>query len=686
MLTVAGQRLLIIQAGTEPGGAEGSTIFVPIILSSSGLYNSFFTSEMTLTNRGSQNATVILTYTAAFGAGSGSAVDFLEAGRQRVIPDAIGYLRSIGLPIPSAGNQGGTLVVSFSGLSSPSDGAVTVRTTTRVPEGRAGLAYAGVPIAAALAGPSYLPGLRQNEKDRSNVAIQNAGTASQGGITLRLTVISGDPESPLSGALPDEMLAPGEFRQITEILKSNGLSLGNGFVRIERVSGSAPYYAYGVINDQFNSDGSFIPPIPENALVGKRRLTLPVVVEANEFSSEVILTNWSSVRKNLRLLFVAEGIQTPNTTATLLLEINPNEQLVVPDFVAYLRGQGLSGIGPRGGSYVGAMFVEAVEGDLAGVFASARTSSPGGGGRFGLFYGSIAEGSGSNSTVSILDLQQNLESRSNLAIVNTGEIDANSNTFKIELFNGATGAKVNTIEGITVKAGGWKQLGAILSDFAPGVSQGYASITRTSGNNPFIAYGVINDGAHAGERTGDGAFIPGSPAQPGTVMPFPPEVEAILNRLLVPSGLHLSLTTFERPEYVTGGGCPGGKTPANYNHELRRVELNAEWKQCYGGTYEEMLFWVTHEISHAHQHRMILNAGLSVGGDPNARLVTWLETPEGRAFMAAGGRSNLPKNASVNPIEDFANVCASWYLRRDDLQRYDPVMYEFARQWLLPQG
>jgi hypothetical protein len=136
-----------------------------------------------------------------------------------------------------------------------------------------------------------------------------------------------------------------------------------------------------------------------------------------------------------------------------------------------------------------------------------------------LFYGSIPEGLASNTTVSILDLQQNCESRSNLAIVNTGEIDASSNTFRIELFNGSTGARANTINGITVNAGGWKQLGAILSEFAPGVSQGYASITRTSGNNPFIAYGVINDGGQAGERTGDGAFIPGSPAQPGTVMP-----------------------------------------------------------------------------------------------------------------------------------------------------------------------
>ena len=34
-----------------------------------------------------------------------------------------------------------------------------------------------------------------------------------------------------------------------------------GYVRVERVEGTSPFYAYGVINDQANSDGSFIFPV-----------------------------------------------------------------------------------------------------------------------------------------------------------------------------------------------------------------------------------------------------------------------------------------------------------------------------------------------------------------------------------------------------------------------------------------
>ena len=48
---------------------------VPIVLSLAGLKGSFYTSELTLTNRGAAPLTVTLTYNAAFGGGSGIAAD-----------------------------------------------------------------------------------------------------------------------------------------------------------------------------------------------------------------------------------------------------------------------------------------------------------------------------------------------------------------------------------------------------------------------------------------------------------------------------------------------------------------------------------------------------------------------------------------------------------------------------------
>jgi hypothetical protein len=155
---------------------------------------------------------------------------------------------------------------------------------------------------------------------------------------------------------------------------------------------------------------------------------------------------------------------------------------------------------------------------------------------------------------------------------------------------------------------------------------------------------------------------------------WPPEIAAVLNRgLLVPSGLYL---VFSLDLPVTGVGCPGGKTPGVYDPTLRRVQIYRDWGECYGGTYKEMLFWTAHEICHAHQHRMLLDSTLPED------LSKWVETAEGQAFMAAGGRSKLPSNPAHSPTEDFANICSAWYMNRDYLRRHDPAMYAFAQAWL----
>ena len=101
--------------------------------------------------------------------------------------------------------------------------------------------------------------------------------------------------------------------------------------------------------------------------------------------------------------------------------------------------------------------------------------------------------------------------RTSLSVGMVARSDGNADTFRIELFDGNTGQRVNTISSITLNAGRWMQIGSILSQYAPATTQGYAKVTRISGNNPFITYAVINDGAAPGQRSGDGAFIASSP-------------------------------------------------------------------------------------------------------------------------------------------------------------------------------
>jgi hypothetical protein len=509
-LTAAGQTFTVTQSAPSTG-SNTSTIFLPIVLSSSGVGGTYYTTELTLTNRGTSDANLEFTYTASIGTGSGTGRASLAAGKQLLLTDAISYLRGCGIPISLVGNVGGTLQIKFTGLSNPSDGAATVRIGTAVNGGKAGLAFNGTALAAALNEPAYLFGLRQNSSDRSNLALQNAGTEGSGEISLRITLYTGNPNHPAPQVLPIETLAPGGFKQISGVLYSNGLSLPSGYAKVERIAGSAPFFAYGVINDQYTSDGSFVAPLTESGLAGKSRLILPVLVETTVFSSELIAANWSPVSKVLRCRFVADGIQTSDSSATFNLELQAGEQRIIPEFVDWMRRQGVSGIGTKGLSYVGPLFVESADADVGSVAILARTSSQGGGGRYGLFYGSVPNGNAPTTSAWIFGLQQNAQTRSNLALVNTGETDAGNSLFRIELFDGLTGAKVATIDSLSLKAKGWMQISSILAQYASSVSQGFARITRTSGNNPFIPYAVINDGASPGQGTGDGAFLPNAP-------------------------------------------------------------------------------------------------------------------------------------------------------------------------------
>lgn len=502
---------------------SSTTRFIPIVLSAGGKNGSFYTSELTLTNRGKGDVTVKFTYTAAFGGGGGSATDLVSGGQQRIFSDALAYLRSIGIPIPDAGDRGGTLMVQFSNLaSSPWDVGVIVRTTTTVAQGRAGLAYEGARLDTRLSQPLYLCGLRENSKDRSNLAICNMGSPEEGDIVLRLTVFSGDPLHPASQTVPDTRLVPGGLMQFNSVLLSVG-PFSNGYVRVERISGTAPYYAYAVINDQTTSDGSFVPPVQEHYSFKKHLLILPVVVETESYDTELVFTNFSPKPKWIAFLYVADAIENAERTAAYQIALRPGEQAIIPSFVQFLREHAVD-VGGKGSQFAGSLYLFN-NSDLSGIFVGARTSTATSHGNYGVFYSAIPYDLVPAGSAWVYGMQQNKENRTNLCLITLGPTLSSGtdqwsfpvpkstppNVYRIELFDGDTGRKITTIDDFTVPATKWTQIPAILSRYAAGVKQGYAHVTRTSGSYPFVTYGVINDGGEPGQRSGDGAFISSSP-------------------------------------------------------------------------------------------------------------------------------------------------------------------------------
>ena len=497
--------------GGDP--AEGSfrlttgSLFVPVILSAAGQNQSFFTSELTLTNRGEQEVRLDYSYTAERGGGSGTALEVLAAGRQRVETDALGYLQSLGIPIPETGNRIGTLRVA---VPLGSEVEAVVRTTTVVPEGRAGLAYLGVAEEEGFEEAVYLCGLRQNAQDRSNVAFQNMGAPEEGAITVRTTVFSGESADTNARVLEEVTLEPGGFHQYSGLLGRLESVEGNrqGYVRVERVEGRAPFYAYGVINDQSNSDGSFVFPVAASSLAESTGQTLPVIVETSAFTSELTVTNFSEEPRKLDFQFVADGIEADDKTAAFSMTLEAGQQHILADVVDELRRLGVAGLGATRGFYAGPLFVVVEGGDMSGIVIGARTGSQGGGGQYSVFYNAVPFGEAFSREAWVEGLQQNQENRSNLALVNTGEVDGSASVFHLEIYDGETGLLAETVVTKPIPARRWHQINGILGSYAPETRQGYIRIEKVSGANPFLAYGVVNDGGAPGERSGDGAYLP----------------------------------------------------------------------------------------------------------------------------------------------------------------------------------
>jgi len=233
-----------------------------------------------------------------------------------------------------------------------------------------------------------------------------------------------------------------------------------------------------------------------------------VIVETRDFTSELTVTNFSEEPRTLDFEFVSEQIQGDDKRVEFSMELEAGEQAIVPELVEELRREEMAKLGASRGFYLGPLFVTAKEGDLSGIVIGARTGSKGGGGQYSVFYNAVPEGEAFEKEAWVDGLQQNEENRSNLALVNTGEVDDSPSVFHLEIYNGETGMLEETVVTKAIPARGWHQIDGILLRAGPETRQGYIRIEKVSGENPFLAYGVVNDGGAPGERSGDGAYLP----------------------------------------------------------------------------------------------------------------------------------------------------------------------------------
>ena len=531
--------LAVVTSGTASATGATATKLVPIVLDVAGVGSSRYTTELTLANRGTTAATALLTYTPAtsLGAtGAGTTSVALAPGAQTVIPDALAFLRSRSLPVPTGSNQGGTLLVAFSGLSAADAAFVSARTTTPSGAGRAGLSYPGVDTASASTSTSYLYGLRSSTNDRTNLALVNANATAP--VTLRVTLYAAGAGDNRSYVLtPDTTLAPLQWIQIGKVLDLAGYA--NGYAKVDVISGAGPYVAYAVVNDNTTNDGSYLAAEPA-AMPAEPRL-LPVLVESAAFQTELTLTNPLSSAQTATLTYVESASPAGGVGGSVTLTFAAGEQKILPGAVDYLRQHGAA-IGPKGPTYAGALSVAFQNaGVRSSGFVGARTASAAGGtgpGEYGLFYAGIGSSFAAVFETWVYGLQQDAANRANLAIANLGDA-GDAVAIRVDVYDGNTGLLAGSTSPAPLAAGGWTQLNAVLQSF--GVANGYVRVVKLSGNSRFLAYGVVNDGSAPGQGTSDGSYVSGQAVVPVASFSVGPDITLTYPNLPVLSDEHTTV-------------------------------------------------------------------------------------------------------------------------------------------------
>jgi photosystem II stability/assembly factor-like uncharacterized protein len=248
----------------QSGTLSGSKLTIPVLVETNA-----FESELILTNRGSATATFTLRYfeslSPAKGPGGTTTVD-VAAARQLIIPKAIDFLRSKGINIGARAeaSYAGGLQVQVSGVDLESVFA-GARTSSLSPAGgEFGVFYPGIGSSQEFSEIAFVLGLKSDVNNRSNVALLHTGDGTSGPITLELQVLDGSEGGMAAGQPLSVTLNPGQWAQPSGFFAGGGVP--NGYVRIRRTAGAAPWFAYGVINDggqpgQRTGDGSYVPGV-----------------------------------------------------------------------------------------------------------------------------------------------------------------------------------------------------------------------------------------------------------------------------------------------------------------------------------------------------------------------------------------------------------------------------------------
>jgi hypothetical protein len=523
VVRILGTKLWVGTAGRGLFVADAATSakVVPVILDLVGAAGARFRSDLTLGNRSDTALNALVSFTSApdvAGSGSGSATVALAPHTEIRAADALQFLRDRGIaigPAPAAGS----LTVSADPANLPNTATDALyalsRTYTTDATGSYGV-FLDAPSdldAAEEAGAIY--GLRSVAGvSRSNLAL--AHIPGRGTDALWLSVQVYDQSGAAAGQPINVSLLPGEWKQLNGVLLQAGMTEpAYGYVKVARSSGVGAWTAYGVVNDAKTSDGSILPLYRPGGLAAARRLVVPVVLDVfgaagSHYTTELTLANDGAFPTPVDLFYKpALGSSTGVPFVTLTLAAG--QQMTIPDIIGYLRSKGLNVPDASTGQQAGTLAVEfrsLFNLDAPRTVAIARTTTPNPnaatGGTFGVAYPAAARGGGARDSALVPGLTRDATVRSNLAVVHLGGASESTLALSVQLWDATNGQPVGSPVSVSLAPGDWTQWSGIfdVAGVPASVTKAYAVVRRVSGDDTWLAYGVLNDA-----QTSDGSFL-----------------------------------------------------------------------------------------------------------------------------------------------------------------------------------
>lgn len=503
---------LVAVAGACPAeaGTGNACQFLPVVLDVEASGTRYRT-EVSFTNPNRDLQEIAVLYTASLGRveGTGEGRFSIPGGEQVLVLDAIEFLRGLGIGIPPYAPgipQGGTLrICSLNTGGIPIGVMARVTSPTRPPyaAGNSGVSFAAVPADEGFTGRATVFGYRQNESDRTNVAIYNPGSEP---VSLKVTLVSGS--SNRQAVLSEkEGLAGYGWKQFTSPSAGDSL-IDEGYVLVERISTSGVFGAYGVVNDNDTNDGSFIPAVAEGDL--RTSWVIPVLVDSLNYRSELILANPGNADATFHLGF-ADSVSRLGVALSATVFVPGRRQIIVPDvFALFPAGASTGEILTRAGT----LRVHVLEEQARGAFVGVRVLTRQERGRFGVFAPVVPPEAADAGQGFLWGLRADAGTRSNVAVLNANASTGETITLQLQVFDGASGRPAGAPLTVSLAPGQWAQPDGFFA--RSGATYGDVRIVRVGGSGPWWAYGVVNDGSVPGEGTGDGSFVPivfsGAPA------------------------------------------------------------------------------------------------------------------------------------------------------------------------------